>query len=158
VAVEPVAHLIQDLLARYHDRRWHRELVALPDPATAERFNVPALMARVPFAGRAYVLFGTRRENEHPDAVHLNAIHAHWIALSDRVTLCPFPEVNQDTLDWLSRGGAAEEVLSQYFFADMPAVSSPPALPPLDKTTLLAGRKFFGQPRITLCRIDQGGT
>ena len=38
VAVEPAAHLIGDVLARYNDRRWQRELAALPDPATATRY------------------------------------------------------------------------------------------------------------------------
>jgi hypothetical protein len=118
VAIEPPSHLIADELALHNDRRWERALAELPEPATARRHDVPALFARTSYAGRAYVLFGTRRGNEHHDAVHHNVIHAHRLALSDRVTLCPYPWVCQGLLAALSGRGDAEQVLGSYLFDD----------------------------------------
>src|SRR5262249_4513648 len=92
IAIEPPSHLIARELALSHDRRWDRLLTRLPDPAIARSYDVPALFERVGYQGRALVLFGTRRTNDHHDAVNLNVIHAHRLALSPRVTLCPFPE------------------------------------------------------------------
>jgi pimeloyl-ACP methyl ester carboxylesterase len=135
VAIEPPSHLIADELALYNDRRWERVLAELPEPATARRHDVPALFDRTGYPGRAYVLFGTQRGNPHHDAVNHNVIHAQRLALSDRVTLCPFPEVGQGLLAALSRRGDAEQVLGSYLFDD--------AGPPSEST----GRDVDQEPR-----------
>lgn len=117
VAVEPVAHLIAEELTLYNDRRWQRVLARLPEPSPAREYAVPTLMASCRFNGHGFVLFGTGRGVDLAQAAHLNLVHAQWLARSDRVTLCPFPEVWQDLIEALSRQGKLESVLKHYLFA-----------------------------------------
>ena len=93
VAVEPLAHRVAESLAQYHDRRTYPELAHEPDPALARRCDVFPLMGRSGFKGEAHILLGSRRTNDHPDAVHLNAIHAEWLARSPRVTIHRFDQL-----------------------------------------------------------------
>jgi hypothetical protein len=155
VAIEPPSHLIADELALYNDRRWERALAELPEPATARRYDVPALFARTSYAGRAYVLFGTRRGNEHPDAVHYNVIHAHRLALSDRVTLCPYPWVCQGVLAALSGRGDVEPVISSYLFDDagLPSESSGTHIDEEPRNQLVD--KTYYDFKFTICNVSE---
>jgi hypothetical protein len=155
VVVEPPAHLIADELALYHDSRWEHALDALPDPAEARRFDVSALLEQSAFDGEVLLLLGTRRGNDHHDAVHQNSIHAHRLARSNRVALCPFPETEHDPLGWLWRqdSGQGPGVLSRYLFDAVPEAASWAQTPdpaPVRATNLRRRYPFKYQ----LCPID----
>ncbi|MHC5544479.1 hypothetical protein ACYOEI_40130, partial [Singulisphaera rosea] len=128
--------LIADELALYNDRRWGHVLDEFPDPALAKRYDVSALIDRSDFQGDIVVLFGTKRENTHPDAVSLDVIHAHRIGGSDRVTLVPFPDASQGLLDRLAERGDLEAVLSRALFGDASTLPSPCFIPLLDTERL----------------------
>jgi hypothetical protein len=158
VAIEPPAHLIADELARYNDRRWGHLLAALPDPSQAVEYDVVPLIERARFDGRAFVLLGTRRRNDHPDAVPLDAIHAHRLALSERVTLCPFPESPPGLLAWLAGNGDAGLVLSRYVFEDAAAPPGSRALPPPDVEKLKnITSKLFQKFKYHVVAVGEGG-
>ncbi|WP_406698814.1 cupin-like domain-containing protein [Singulisphaera sp. Ch08] len=147
VALEPPAHLIADELQRYHDRRWQHELNELPDLITARKYDVPRLIEDRGFNGRAYILFGTQPGNDHYDAVHLNTIHAHRLALADQVTLCPFPDIQQGVLKGLVAHGDVTNVLSHYLFEDVEPLphtrqSTRPDAEKLNKITTKLYRPF----------------
>ena len=162
VAVEPVSHLDADELARHHDRRWERAVAALDDPSLARRSDVHALFDRLGYDGRAFVLFGTRRGNDHHDAVNQNVIHAHRLALSGRVTLRPFPEVWQGLLGELLRRGDAEDVLSPYLFEDPALAPSPPAAVARDQPAHDVNYRYYYNFKYKICHIEDsrgyGGT
>jgi hypothetical protein len=162
VAIEPPAHLIADELASHNDHRWERALVELPEPEIARHYDVPSLFKRIGYTGRAFILLGSRRGNDHHDAVSHNVIHAHRLALSDQVTLCPFPEVGQGLLSVLSECGEAEQVLGSYLFDDPGPLSEGPRtgvdVDPRDERV----DQFYYGFQFSLCNIKEsrgyGGT
>jgi hypothetical protein len=155
VSIEPYAHLVEEILEKYHDKRWHRELSQLPDPTLARRFEIPRLFEREQYSGQAHILLGTRPLHEGGDAVHLNAIHAHWLGRSAQVFLHPFSEYNPALLPGLDGGDRAIRLLSQFLFDDIPESSN--ALEPEIMTSYLTQPKHPIQynAKLTICRIDE---
>ncbi len=126
VAVEPLAHRVAESLAMYHDRRTYPELAHEPDPALARRCDVFPLMGRSGFQGEAHILLGSRRTNDHPDAVHLNAIHAEWLARSPRVTLHRFDQLPPGLVPTSDADDPVAALLARLVAEDGPQPSAAP--------------------------------
>ncbi len=155
VAVQPAAHLIAGVLEQYADRRWPGTLAEMPDPAEAERFDAYALLGRHSFDGHAHILLGTRRTTDGADAVHQNAIHAQWLARSDRVRLHRFPEIADLTLDWLATDPEGRDLLSRHLFGDERAIEPAPSPARTTTATGPADPKLVYDPKLTLCSIGR---
>jgi|GEM_PF-5878815 len=155
VAIDPPAHLIAEDLVRHNDHRWHAELSELPEETLARRYDVVTLASQTSFKGRAFILFGTQHANEHADAVHLDVLHAHWLARAEQVTL--FPYVGPPGNFWESHppGDNVEDVLRRYFF-EKPASSStaPPPAPVEDCSPQMIPLQHYHFD-LTLISIDK---
>jgi hypothetical protein len=155
VSIEPYAHLVEEILEKYHDRRWSRELARLPDLTLARRFDIPRLFEREKYSGQAHILLGTRPFQERGDSVHLNAIHAHWLGRSAQVCLHPFSEYDSPLLPTLNERDQAIRFLAPFLFDDLPESFN--ASEPEMVTTQGTQPKYPIQyhVKLTICRIDQ---
>ena len=151
VAIEPFAHLVEEVLEAYNDRRWPRELDRMPDPALARRFEVTGLIDREGYRGHAHILLGTRRIDDHEEAVHLSSIHAHWLARSSRVTLHPFTDAAPGLPDGPGCHEAASHRLSHFLFGDIP-----PPTPPAGRVISARNRHLLlYDAKLTICKVDE---
>ena len=150
IVVEPLAHLIDEVLEQYHDRRMHPDLASKPDQTLARRCEVVPLMGRVGFPGEAHVLLGSRRVNDHPDAVHLNAIHAEWLAQSPRVTLHRFDQFAPGLVEGANDHEAVNATIHQLLTGEASPV--PPASSPSRSTA--GHRPLVYDAKLTICRFE----
>ena len=149
VAVEPLAHLIPEVRALYHDHRPFPGLARAPDPDLARRWDGADLLARSGDGGPVHVLLGSRRANDHPDAVHQAAIHAEWLARSPRVRLHRLDQLAPG----LAEGGDGREEVDDLIarLLDGAAEHAPPSPAPAPPSA--DGRPPLAYDgRLTICR------